>query len=186
MKKKLFCEISLHIIILIISYLLMLNKHLYVYVQLVSPILNPIIYIYLLLILISYILIDTQYKVNTNKLLVIYILFLLVTLFLRPINDDYNYNKIFYLDSWIKRLFHNKIIFLNIIGNIILYIPLGYLLKKKGFKNKKIIGLSSLMIIGFEFIQFILKVGVFDFIDICLNIGGVITGMLVKGTDNNE
>lgn len=186
MKSKLFSEVLMHLIILLISNLLLLNKQLYIYIDKISPILNPIIYLYIALILVAYLVLDIFYNVDFKKLLIVYICFLLITLFLRPFHDDFIYNKIFYLESWIKRLFQNKIIFLNIIGNIILYIPLGYILKKRYLSNLKIMLLSLLMIVFFEFIQFALKVGVFDFIDIFLNILGVFIGMLVKGTKCNE
>lgn len=182
MKSKLFNEVLLHLIILLVCHLLLLNKQLYIYIDKISPILNPVIYLYIALILFTYLLLDTIYNINIKKLFCIYIFFLLITLFLRPFLDDYSYNKIFYLEFWIKRLFQNKVIFLNIIGNIILYIPLGYILKKSTFSNIKILVLSISMIIIFEFIQFVLKVGVLDFIDIFLNILGVLIGMLVKGT----
>lgn len=186
MKRKLFSELLLHLIILLISYLLLINEHLYIYVSMVSPILNPTLYIYISIVLFSYLLIDCFRKVAFYKMITIYMLFLLVTLFFRPINNNYMYNEIFYLNGWLKRLFQNKIIFLNIIGNIVLYIPLGYILLEK-IKSKFKLGLISLvLIIVLEFIQFIIKVGVFDFIDILLNIIGVIIGMLVKGTRRNE
>ena len=59
-------------------------------------------------------------------------------------------------------------IFINVIGNLILYIPLYILMN-----NNKVFSLLILIII-LELLQYILELGVFDIIDILLNFIGVI------------
>ena len=74
-----------------------------------------------------------------------------------------------YLDEWILYIFKNKIIFINIVGNILLFIPLGFF---KGIIK------STLIIIIIEILQYILKRGIFDVVDIILNLIGVVIGKI--------
>ena len=86
----------------------------------------------------------------------------------------------FYLKEWIKLLFINRIVFINVIGNIILFMPLGYLLKSF-FKNNILVFIIGIVItLILELIQFITKLGVFDLIDIFLNALGIIIGLILK------
>ena len=86
----------------------------------------------------------------------------------------------FYLKEWIKLLFINRIVFINVIGNIILFIPLGYLLKSFLRNNILVFIIGILITLLLELIQFVTKLGVFDIIDIFLNALGIIIGLLLK------
>lgn len=180
MKRKLLCEIFLHLIILFISIVILKNKTLYIYIQMVSPILNPVLYLYITLMLCCYLILDILKNKYKKQLLIIYIIFLLITLFWRPFQAEFRYSKIFYLKTWVEKLFQNKIIFLNVIGNIVLYMPLCYLCFEIKTSNSKRFLFCLVFIIILEIIQFLLKVGVFDLIDILLNIIGVFLVMLVR------
>ena len=68
-------------------------------------------------------------------------------------------------------VFKNKTIFINIIGNVIIYIPLGIILYKK-------IYYGSLIIVILECLQYLLSRGIFDIMDIILNFIGMIIGMI--------
>lgn len=99
---------------------------------------------------------------------ILYYIFLFIFLFLRNSESGYNFN--FYLIDWMKYFFNNKIILINTLGNILLFIPMGLF-------NKKII-YSFFVIILIEFFQLLLKKGIFDIVDIVLNLIGVIFGFL--------
>ena len=86
----------------------------------------------------------------------------------------------FYLKEWIKLLFINRIVFINVIGNIILFIPLGYLLKSFLRNNILVFIIGILITLLLELIQFVAKLGVFDIIDIFLNALGIIIGLVLK------
>ena len=86
----------------------------------------------------------------------------------------------FYLKEWIKLLFINRIVFINVIGNIILFIPLGYLLKSFLRNNILVFIIGILITLLLELIQFVTKLGVFDIIDIFLNALGIIIGLVLK------
>lgn len=112
------------------------------------------------------------FKNNIYLDLTSYILSLLSILFVRD-KQVVNITKELYLFTWIRLIFKNKIIFMNIMGNIILYIPLYSTIKDR---INKIILLISMFILIFinEFCQYILKVGVLDINDIILNYIGVL------------
>ena len=67
-------------------------------------------------------------------------------------------------------MFKNKVIFLNILGNIILFIPMGII-------NKNILK-SFIIILIIELSQILLKKGIFDIVDIVLNMLGALVGFI--------
>ena len=71
---------------------------------------------------------------------------------------------------------------INIFGNIILFIPLGFLLPliKKRTDTKKILFISASISCMAELIQYCLMIGVFDIDDIILNIGGGVCGIALQ------
>lgn len=99
---------------------------------------------------------------------ILYYISLFIFLFLRKSETGYNFS--FYLIEWLQYIFKNRIILINILGNIILFIPMGIF-------NKHFIN-SIFIIILIELMQLILKKGIFDVVDIVLNIIGVIFGFL--------
>lgn len=100
-------------------------------------------------------------------------------LFYRQHYDEFTLSQYGYIRKWINILFTNKIVFINVIGNIILFIPLGYIARL--IKSKMIIKIICLIsfIVSLELLQYITKRGVFDFIDIILNISGSLIGMII-------
>lgn len=113
--------------------------------------------------------------------LISYLLLLIIILFHRPFSDqkeiilDFNY-----LNKWLKILFKNKTVFTNIFGNILLFIPLGIILnyQTKSLIIKIIYLLWIIMII--EYIQYKLNLGIFDILDIVLNLIGGIIGIILS------
>ncbi|MBC6295803.1 VanZ family protein [Listeria sp. FSL L7-1517] len=66
-----------------------------------------------------------------------------------------------------------------IIGNVLAFIPIGFLLKKVGFI--KAILYAMMMIFAIEGAQYILHVGYFDTGDVFLNVSGIMLGyMLIR------
>lgn len=99
----------------------------------------------------------------------IYVLMIAGIMLARYPNTGYNFN--LYLNQWFPLLFKDKTVFINVFGNIILFIPLGTFFKKD-------IYLAFIIIIVLEITQFIFIRGVFDITDIILNILGVFIGFL--------
>lgn len=125
-------------------------------------------------------------KKHMWSLIIIYSLLLLLTLFFREEYQEYQFVEDFYLQKWLQFLLKNKIVFVNIIGNMILFIPLGFILVNY-FKNKILSGLLGIaLIIILEWLQFLTKRGVLDIVDIFLNSLGLILGVLItkKGDFN--
>ena len=116
---------------------------------------------------------------------VIYFVFLFVILFVRDkVNTNLSGNN--YLEKWIKLIFKNKIVFVNVIGNIVLFMPLAWIIlnfmKKKSmrrFNNLLCLLSCFILIASVEIIQLITSLGVFDYIDIILNMIGVVLTILI-------
>lgn len=101
----------------------------------------------------------------------LYFLFLIWILLFRETNKGINFD--FYLIKWIY-LLDNKIVFKNIIGNFLLFMPLGLIIKK----NRLIKGI--LIILIFENLQYILEKGILDIVDIFLNYLGYTLVIMIK------
>lgn len=104
----------------------------------------------------------------------LYIVFLGIVLFLRDKGIN-GYSRPLYFKEWIKIIFKNKVVFVNVIGNILMFIPLGYMLDGKMFTLK-----SLLLVAAIEVAQYLLKIGIFDYIDMGLNLMGLIIGKIIE------
>ena len=133
--------------------------------------------------------------INNKKLIVglifiIYLLMLCYHLFLsdsigkREIAESYRYN--FTLFKEILRYIRNinvigvKLVFINIIGNVVAFVPfgifVGYFLKNSKYTFLKTILLGLVFTVAIEGIQLLTRVGICDVDDILLNFIGVVTG----------
>lgn len=122
-----------------------------------------------------FIIVVFAYDANYGKIaLVSYILFTLVFLFYRNKVEE-NINLKFYLFKWLKIIFKNKIVFINIIGNLLLFMPYVFFLK-----NKYYLLIIVLLVFGLEIMQYISRRGVMDIVDITLNLLGVIFAIFIK------
>ncbi len=153
---------------------------------------NEII-IYILGIFIVFFILDNILQLTKNKkikyiYIIIYIIFLYLCLFDRNINNERVFSDGTYIKKWLKLVFKNKIIFKNLIGNIIIFIPMGIFIKNININFVYQIFLSIAIIVCIEFLQYITRIGVFDIIDIFLNILGVLIGYTIgrKKRWNNE
>jgi glycopeptide antibiotics resistance protein len=78
--------------------------------------------------------------------------------------------------------YSSRVIFINIVANIITFIPLGFFLCLlfKRFRKPFNMALCSFIVIAIiEIMQFVLNVGVFDVDDIVLNTAGCLLGYVI-------
>jgi len=136
--------------------------------------------------------IDNNRKLIAGLIFIIYLSVLGYHLFLsdilgrREIADSYRYN--FVLFKEISRYIANieiigfKLVFLNIAGNIIAFVPFGifvtYFLNDNSRVFIKTILSGLILTISVEGIQLFAKVGICDVDDILLNFVGVVTGAI--------
>lgn len=111
--------------------------------------------------------------------LLLYIVFLYLCLFDRNMKENKIYSDGTYIKEWIKIIFKNKIVFKNVIGNIIIFIPMGIFIKTIPIHTIYQIIVSILIIIGIETLQYITQIGVFDIMDIFLNMLGTLIGYII-------
>ena len=179
MKYKIILEA---LIISIISYLLLLIPFIDKTMDTFLPVVNNYLYLFIFLVFIymmakNIIIDDKESWVILN---ISYIILLLLTLYFRRKYDDYMYKDGFYLGEWLKYFLKNKTIFINILGNFLLFMPLGYILTKITKKRiiiNVLIGIG--IIICLEIIQFITKRGVLDIADILLNSLGFFISIII-------
>jgi len=105
---------------------------------------------------------------NIRWQFITYLLSLLVILFYRRSEVGFNFE--FYLLDWLPYITKNKIVMFNIIGNILIFIPMGMYTKN--------IFIGLLFIISVELLQVFLERGMFDIVDIVLNFIGFAIGSL--------
>lgn len=130
----------------------------------------------IILIIISIVIMIIGIVLNDEKMQIFsYSIALITVIFVRNTTDN-NITSISYIKDWLKILFTNKIVFINVWGNIVIYMPLYLLITNGIHKLRKLLTIVILFIIivSSEFIQYILKVGVFDIIDIILNTIGLL------------
>lgn len=185
MKKEIYINIISILTLGIFNFILLINN------QTIRKIFNIknnyLILIMIISLLISIVIIyifKNILKVITNQekiiLIISYIILLLISLYFRkPLNHLQIENKD-YIIKWLSIIFKNKIVFINIIGNICLFIPLGIILTNYIDKIYILLLTSIVIIISLETIQYLSKRGIFDYIDIILNYIGVILGIILN------
>lgn len=182
--KGILIKVIYNLFFLSISFLIVINiEQLRIY----SIFLKTIIVI-LLTIILSYTLAELfeikQVKTNVVLVATAYCLFLIIILMCRKQTEEKIISNPDYIKIWWKIIFTNKIVFLNLIGNLLLYFPFGIILKKKGTNIIVSILLMIIVIVSMELLQYITKRGIFDYIDIILNLLGSLIGyMLVHKED---
>lgn len=128
---------------------------------------------------------------------IIYLFFLIYVLFLRNIGKDYPGSYIEYLGAMsnfipLKSLYiflttpvmswSVVVLFMvNSIGNVMLFVPWGFLLPiySRVFRSlKNLIGMSFIVILLIELFQLFFMLGIFDIEDIFMDILGIVLGFL--------
>lgn len=169
-----------------IIYILMFSLLIFIILvnnELMKTIFN-IKYLTIISILISIVIINVfqilfNIKNDIQILLISYILLIIICLFIRKPFEDYKKENINYIYKWLTLIFTNKIVFINIIGNICLFVPFGIIINKYKMNCIVKLILSLLIITILEILQYITKRGIFDYIDILLNYIGVIIGIII-------
>lgn len=110
---------------------------------------------------------------------IIYVILLYLVLFNREKFDESIYSDGTYIIKWIKLFFTNKIVFINLIGNILIFVPLGIFLKYFKIQLISAFMIIIILVISIESLQYLTKRGIFDIIDIFLNIIGAIIGYIL-------
>ena len=138
-------------------------------------------------------------KKRSKALLLLYILFLLwVVLFKGEINlswlDDWSleslkkgageghYNLFFTIDNFLHAYLQGNLdpwyFWSNILGNVLVFVPLGFLLRNQNYSWKKCLFFGLGLILVIESLQLVTRLGVFDVDDILLNGLGVLLGIM--------
>ena len=119
---------------------------------------------------------------------IIYVILLYLVLFNREKFDESIYSDGTYITKWIKLIFTNKVVFINLIGNILIFIPLGIFLKYFKIRFISAFVIIIILVISIETLQYLTKRGIFDIMDIFLNIIGASIGyMLIRNRgEKNE
>lgn len=102
-------------------------------------------------------------------------LFIFLT-FREKVEKSYSFD--LYLGKWLKVIFTNQTVFINIIGNLILFTPITIVMLLGNNNYVKTFLYVFLLIVFLEVVQFVTKTGVFDIIDIFLNTIGILLGFL--------
>lgn len=108
-----------------------------------------------------------------------YLGILFITLYVRNNTTNNIIEDPTYIKLWIKLIFSNYIVFINLIYNILLFIPLGIFISFINTEYIYKLFIICIFIIVNELIQYIYKLGVFDYIDIILNIIGTNIGYIL-------
>nr|WP_167958617.1 VanZ family protein [Anaerosporobacter faecicola] len=139
-----------------------------------------------------------MYKRTTDVLRVVLWIFFIIYLviltyflffseqFGRVMGGEYRYNLQLFRE--IKRfiIYRREVglksFFINIVGNIVAFIPFGFILPAISPKNRKFLNVALLSFeftLSIELLQLVLQVGTFDVDDIFLNLMGGIIGYLL-------
>ncbi len=176
MKYKFLKEMIIILIILLLSILLNYTKINNV-ITIYFCYFDSFVYIFITLLVFYYFIITIIDKNHLTKLIIVYSIFIIIILFFRK-QSFTNIQKDFYLIKWLKLLFTNRTVFINVFGNILIFLPLGFILKCL-LKNIYLVLLFVLLIIIIlEFIQFKTLLGIFDIVDIILNYVGALIGII--------
>lgn len=144
-----------------------------------NKIIIPVLSLFAFLFIIDSIISITRQKKVLYIYTGIYFILLYMVLFDRDTIDERLFSDGGYILKWIKLVFTNQIVFLNIFGNIALFVPMGILFKQLSLKPIILFMISLGLIITIELLQYITQKGIFDVLDIVLNLLGVAIGYLI-------
>ena len=117
------------------------------------------------------------YKESFKIALLSYLLMLVIFMtFREKVETSYNFD--WYLWKWLKIIGKNKTVLVNVLGNLFLFFPLSVIILS--IKEKYFISflLTIIIVVLLEIVQLVSRRGVFDLVDIVLNIIGIIIGMI--------
>lgn len=116
----------------------------------------------------------------------IFIMFNLLFVRDRYFGSGYSYNIVPFdtIKNYIYQFHHYNldIVVKNLLGNIVLFIPIGIiapLLNKRLLKVIPLLSFTVVLIVGVELAQMLLRVGSFDIDDVILNTLGALIGLIL-------
>jgi len=181
-------KLGLFIVVMIISYFIntyYFDKLLKVFniISVTAYILNRVSLALFLYCILELIFFEKKQSVNLliYKFTIIYFIWLTGLLFGRIANlSEYNlssrFNFVSFIPKWINHL-DNKLVLYYLIGNVLVYIPIGLIFRYfKSFIYSFIY--CFLLILLFETLQAVTNLGYFDIDDIILNSIGALMGIL--------
>lgn len=130
---------------------------------------------------------DRFFRISSTLFFVIYLLGLLALLFFGSANRGYEYRSVNLIPFETIRLFWNaetlstEVKWLNLAGNVLVFVPLGFYLAVWSRKIKIPFSILILLIVPVvvEVLQYVFKVGASDIDDVILNFAGGLLGMLL-------
>lgn len=128
---------------------------------------------YALILIITFFLLDKK----IHLAFFVYLAFLVLVLLVRNPKNGLSNMSFRTLVKWIPLVFRNETVFINVFGNILLYIPMGLYLTNY-IKGINVFIYGFIWITLLEIIQLALSVGVFDVGDILLNMLGLTLGFI--------
>ena len=141
------------------------------------------VFIIILSIIMLWFCLNQIFKITKTNYIYLYAIIYVILLYLVLFNRDGTY-----ITKWIKLIFTNKVVFINLIGNILIFIPLGIFLKYFKIRFISAFVIIIILVISIETLQYLTKRGIFDIMDIFLNIIGASIGyMLIRNRgEKNE
>lgn len=130
---------------------------------------------------------DRFFRVSSTLFFIIYLLGMMALLFFGSANRGYEYRSVNLVPFETIRLFWNaqtlsmEVKLLNLLGNVLVFVPLGFYLAVWSRKIKLFFGVFILLAVpvAVEALQYIFMVGASDIDDVILNFSGGLLGMLL-------
>lgn len=179
-RKRIFQTLTISVFIVIYFCLWVVFKNALIYQQQSTTIKLTIIMTSLIVLYYSLKVIFT--KINYYQMMILTINYVIMIYILLLHRDRHNQNisTNFYLWKWLDLLFTNQTVFINVIGNMIIFIPLGIIINQGPSRwHLKIIACLIIIVI-IELLQYIFQKGIFDYIDIILNMIGAAIGIIIS------
>lgn len=87
-----------------------------------------------------------------------------------------------YVEMWKKDSINPELVFINLLGNLLLFFPMGMFLPtlwKKARSFGQTVSIIGIIVLAVEILQAVLMVGSFDVDDLMMNISGGMLGYLI-------
>ncbi len=112
-------------------------------------------------------------KTNFWAYVIVYSVLLVVMLFFRKPYDTFKMAKPIGIKKYFETLFDSSVNILGLLGNAVLFFPMGIIVGELPLKRKWkilcLLGVALLLVPLIEVVQYFTKVGVLDFVDILWN-----------------
>ena len=137
---------------------------------------------------------DRFFRVSSTLFFIIYLLGMLALLFFGSANRGYEYRNVNLVPFETIRLFWNaqtlslEVKLLNLLGNVLVFVPLGFYLAVWSRKIKVVFGIIILLVVPIvvEILQYVFMVGASDIDDVILNFTGGLLGICLLYTSRRR